>query len=80
MISEEDPSVALDAAMILRRSEGGALRNCRDGSLATYAKLLEMDEAAELLETTLAEEKEADEKLTSIASELNLLAEEAATE
>jgi ferritin-like metal-binding protein YciE len=33
-----------------------------------------MDEAVELLEATLAEEKETDEKLTEIASELNLVA------
>jgi ferritin-like metal-binding protein YciE len=35
-----------------------------------------MNEAVELLETTLAEEKETDERLTEIASELNLVAAE----
>jgi len=44
--------------------------------LATYAQQLEMEEASELLETTLAEEKETDEKLSEIASSLNLVAQE----
>jgi hypothetical protein len=35
-----------------------------------------MEDAVELLEETLAEEKETDEKLTSIASEINMEAEE----
>jgi ferritin-like metal-binding protein YciE len=39
-----------------------------------YAKLLELDDAVDLLQATLAEEKETDEKLTAIASELNLVA------
>jgi ferritin-like metal-binding protein YciE len=39
-----------------------------------------MDEAVQLLHTTLAEEKETDEKLTAIAGELNLVAEEQAAE
>ena len=80
LIAEEDPSVALDAALICAAQKVEHYEIAAYGSLATYAKLLEMDEAAELLETTLAEEKEADEKLTSIASELNLLAERAAAE
>ena len=36
------------------------------GSLIAYAKLLEMDEAVELLAETLAEEKDADETLTDL--------------
>ena len=40
-------------------------------------RFLGMDDAVELLETTLAEEKETDEKLTTIASELNLVAQRA---
>jgi ferritin-like metal-binding protein YciE len=39
-----------------------------------------MDDAVELLQTTLAEEKETDETLTAIASELNLVAEAQAAE
>jgi ferritin-like metal-binding protein YciE len=44
------------------------------GTLVEYAKLLGMDNAVELLHATLEEEKEADEKLTQIASEINLVA------
>ena len=44
------------------------------GTLVEWAKLLGKDDAVELLQTTLAEEKETDEKLTAIASELNLMA------
>jgi ferritin-like metal-binding protein YciE len=50
------------------------------GTLVEWAKILEMDDAVELLQITLAEEKETDEKLTSIASELNLVAEQQAVE
>lgn len=38
------------------------------GTLAAYARLLDQSEAAELLEMTLAEEKEADQKLSQIAA------------
>jgi ferritin-like metal-binding protein YciE len=46
------------------------------GTLATYAKLLEMEEASTLLEDTLAEEKEADETLSELASKINVEAEQ----
>jgi ferritin-like metal-binding protein YciE len=50
------------------------------GTLVEWAKILGMDNAVELLEATLAEEKEADEKLTEIASEINLVAQEQGAE
>jgi ferritin-like metal-binding protein YciE len=74
LIKEEEPSVALDAALICAAQKVEHYEMAAYGSLATYAKLLGMEEAVELLETTLAEEKETDEKLTAIASELNLVA------
>ena len=46
------------------------------GTLATWAKLLELDEAATLLEDTLAEEKEADETLSELAAHINVEAEQ----
>ena len=47
------------------------------GSLRTHAALLGMQEAAELFEETLNEEKEADEKLSAIAeSSINVEAAE----
>ena len=48
------------------------------GTLVEWAKILGKDDAVELLQQTLAEEKETDEKLTTIASELNLVAQEQA--
>jgi ferritin-like metal-binding protein YciE len=74
LIKEEEPSVALDAELICAAQKVEHYEIAAYGSLATYAKLLGMDDAVGLLETTLAEEKEADEKLTGIASELNLVA------
>jgi ferritin-like metal-binding protein YciE len=74
LMNEEDPSMALDAALICAAQKAEHYEIAAYGSLATYAKLLEMDDAAKLLETTLAEEKETDEKLTAIASGLNLVA------
>jgi len=42
------------------------------GTARTYANLLGYDEAAGLLEETLEEEKEADQKLNDLAEELNV--------
>jgi ferritin-like metal-binding protein YciE len=46
------------------------------GTARTFANLLGEDEAAQLLQQTLDEEKEADQKLTSLAEEINVSAEE----
>jgi ferritin-like metal-binding protein YciE len=46
------------------------------GTARTFANLLGEDEAAQLLQQTLDEEKEADQKLTSLAEEINTSAEE----
>jgi ferritin-like metal-binding protein YciE len=40
------------------------------GGVSAWARQLGLDEVAELLEATLAEEKEADEKLTQVAEEV----------
>lgn len=44
------------------------------GTARTYAKLLNNDEAAQLLEQTLDEEKQNDEKLTQAAQSINVQA------
>jgi ferritin-like metal-binding protein YciE len=80
LIEEEEAGAPLDAALICAAQKVEHYEIAAYGSLIAYAKLLDMGEAVELLEETLAEEKEADEKLTSIASELNLAAEEASAE
>jgi ferritin-like metal-binding protein YciE len=74
MIKEEETSPTLDAAMIGAAQKVEHYEIAAYGTLVEYAKLLGMDEAVEFLSATLAEEKEADEKLSSVASELNLAA------
>jgi ferritin-like metal-binding protein YciE len=74
LIKEEERGVQLDAALICAAQKAEHYEIAAYGSLSAYAKLLEMDEAVELLAASLAEEKETDEKLTAIASELNLAA------
>jgi ferritin-like metal-binding protein YciE len=76
MIKEEDPGPVLDAALIGAAQKVEHYEIAAYGTLATYAKLLEMDEAVDLLGQTLDEEKETDEKLNQIASEINLVAEQ----
>ena len=50
------------------------------GTVRTYANLLGESEAAELLEETLNEEKETDQKLTQLAEEINVEAAEGSGE
>jgi ferritin-like metal-binding protein YciE len=77
MLKEEESGPALDAALIAGAQKVEHYEIAAYGTLVEWAKLLGMDDAVELLETTLAEEKETDEKLTSVASELNLVAQAA---
>jgi ferritin-like metal-binding protein YciE len=76
LIKEEEPGSPLDAALICAAQKVEHYEIASYGSLVAYAKLLGMEEAVELLQETLAEEKETDEKLTAIAEELNLMAEQ----
>jgi len=74
MIQKKDiePEV-LDAALIAAAQKVEHYEMAGYGTVRTYAKLLGEDEAAELLQETLNEEGEADEKLTSLAeSQINL--------
>ena len=72
MIEEEETSPTLDAAMIGAAQKVEHYEIAAYGTLVEYAKILGMDDAVELLAATLAEEKEADEKLSAVAAELNL--------
>src|SRR3954468_21560256 len=76
LIKEEEAGAPLDAALICAAQKVEHYEIAAYGSLATYAQLLDMNDASELLETTLAEEKETNEKLSEIASSLNLVAQE----
>jgi ferritin-like metal-binding protein YciE len=76
LIKEEEPSAALDAALICAAQKVEHYEIAAYGSLATYAELLQLEEAKELLGATLDEEKETDETLSTIAANLNLVAQE----
>jgi ferritin-like metal-binding protein YciE len=76
IIKELDKGPVLDAALIAAAQKVEHYEICAYGTLATYAEVLGMEEAKELLGQTLEEEKETDENLTALASELNLVAEE----
>ena len=77
VISELDQSPVRDAALIAAAQKVEHYEISGYGTLRTFAQLLGHDDAVELLEETLEEEKEADEKLTDIAeSEINIEAAE----
>jgi len=67
MDSFADQTNLLDAALIAAAQKVEHYEIASYGCLVTYAKLMEHTEAAELLGTTLAEEKETDSLLTDIA-------------
>ncbi len=73
-IKENDMGPALDAALIAEAQKVEHYEIATYGTLVEWAKILGRDNAVELLQQTLAEEKETDERLTEIASELNLVA------
>lgn len=75
ILEEFEGDEALDAALIAAAQKVEHYEIATYGCLVTYAKLMEHQEAAELLAQTLNEEKETDEKLTEIAmSEANVSA------
>jgi ferritin-like metal-binding protein YciE len=64
--AEADPAV-LDAALIAAAQKVEHCEMAGYGCVRTYARLLGYEDAAELLQETLDEEGEADEKLTALA-------------
>jgi ferritin-like metal-binding protein YciE len=62
-----DEESTCDAGIILAAQKVEHYEIATYGTLCEFAKLLDLDEAAELLSATLDEEKQADEKLTEIA-------------
>jgi ferritin-like metal-binding protein YciE len=76
-IKENDTGPALDAALIAGAQKVEHYEIASYGTLVEWAKILGKDDAVELLQQTLAEEKETDETLTTIASELNFVAQQA---
>ena len=71
MMEESEPNVK-DAALIAAAQKVEHYEIASYGCLRTWADLLEMDQASTLLQETLDEEKETDERLTDIASAINV--------
>src|ERR1700730_17208182 len=77
-VIEEDMAEGVkDAALIAAAQRVEHYEIAGYGTVRTFANLLGESEAANLLEKTLEEEKETDEKLTEIAEQINVVAEEA---
>ena len=70
-VSGIDSDAVRDAALIAAAQAAEHYEMAEYGTLRTWAKVLGKNEAVQLLEFTLEEEKKADQKLTDIASRLN---------
>jgi len=70
-IEELDKGSTLDAALIASAQKVEHYEIATYGTLATFAEVLDMQDVKDLLGQTLEEEKEADEKLTGIAGQIN---------
>ncbi|HTO04071.1 MAG TPA: DUF892 family protein [Opitutus sp.] len=66
-----------DAALIVAAQRIEHYEIAGYGSVRTFARILNYDDAARLLETTLKEESRTDERLTRLAERLNQKAEAA---
>jgi ferritin-like metal-binding protein YciE len=70
IMKEYKGSPALDAGILAAAQAVEHYEISRYGTLKTWAKELGLNDAVELLEETLAEEKAADEALTKVAEEV----------
>jgi ferritin-like metal-binding protein YciE len=66
---EEMPDALIDSAIICAAQKVEHYEIAGYGTLTVWANTLGLDEVAEVLEQTLREEKEADEKLTQLSEE-----------
>jgi ferritin-like metal-binding protein YciE len=78
MIEEDRETEELDAGLIAAAQRVEHYEIAGYGCVRTYANLLGESEAASFLEQTLAEEKETDQKLTELAEQINVVAQETA--
>jgi ferritin-like metal-binding protein YciE len=76
MIHEDVVSEEKDAGLIAAAQRVEHYEMAGYGTVATYAQLLCEEEARELLQATLHEEEETDEKLTELAEAINVEAAE----
>jgi ferritin-like metal-binding protein YciE len=74
MMGEDFEDDVMDAALISAAQRVEHYEIAAYGTVRTYAELLGEDTAVRLLEQTLEEEKETDQKLTDMASEINVRA------
>ena len=75
LMAEAKSGPVLDAGLIACAQAVEHYEMARYGALSGWAEQLDMDDASELLEETLDEEKAADEKLSELADEVNIEAE-----
>src|SRR5688572_26997388 len=71
ILAEESPESVTDASLICAAQKVEHYEIAAYGTMATYAKMLGMDDALSLLKQTLSEEKAADEKLSELAGSIN---------
>jgi len=71
VMKEEATPAVMDAALIAAAQKVEHYEIATYGCLRTWAEILGKDEALDLLEETLNEEKDADESLTDIATNIN---------
>lgn len=76
LLDEEFDGEVLDAALISAAQRVEHYEIAAYGCVRTWADLLGESEASALLEKTLEEEKETDQKLTQLAEEINVQAKE----
>ena len=80
LISETEDPMVLDAGLIGCAQAVEHYEIARYGTLSAWAVQLDMEDAAEVLDETLGEEKETDEKLTDLSESINEEAEGSETE
>ena len=71
-LEDHDKGPLLDAVIVGAQQRMEHYEIAAYGTARTYAQLLRNDEAAQLLEETLNEEKRTDEKLTQVAQQINV--------
>ena len=71
IMKEAENDTVRDAGMLAAAQAVEHYEMARYGTLMAWAEQLDMEDAAELLEETLDEEKETDEKLTELSESIN---------
>jgi ferritin-like metal-binding protein YciE len=80
LMKEDADEQVMDAALIAAAQKVEHYEIATYGTLVAWAKQLGLEDAAALLEETLAEENEADDKLTELAAEINAEAQDVGDE